>query len=408
MRIAVVVLGDLGRSPRMQYQALALADAGAAVELVGYCEHPVYPQVRARSDIRVHCLAGTGHGQSRGRGYLASSILRTIRQHLQLLRTLMIRLPPCDAILVQNPPSVPTLPVALLASRLRRARLIVDWHNFGHTILALKLRPGHPALRCYRWLERTFGRRGDGHLCVSHAMRSVLAEQWRVPDARVLYDRPLQFDPPVGVTARHEWLDRLEVPPPDRDRTALVVCPTGWTADEDADLLLDAMTTLDRAIADRPGTRCRIEVIMTGRGPLREAFERQLAASRPAHVYIHTLWLEHDAYRGLLRAADLGICLHRSSSGVDLPMKLADMNGAGLPACALDYGPCLAERLHDGENGLLFHSGDELAKRMLELFEEHAPGNPRLARLREGVRREAGDDWLRGWQREARDVFGLG
>lgn len=32
----VVVLGDLGRSPRMQYHALSIAQHGGIVQLVGY------------------------------------------------------------------------------------------------------------------------------------------------------------------------------------------------------------------------------------------------------------------------------------------------------------------------------------------------------------------------------------
>ena len=35
MRTAVIVLGDLGRSPRMQYHAASLAEAGHDVDLVG-------------------------------------------------------------------------------------------------------------------------------------------------------------------------------------------------------------------------------------------------------------------------------------------------------------------------------------------------------------------------------------
>lgn len=34
--VQVVVLGDLGRSPRMQYHALSIADHGGKVQLVGY------------------------------------------------------------------------------------------------------------------------------------------------------------------------------------------------------------------------------------------------------------------------------------------------------------------------------------------------------------------------------------
>lgn len=35
-RVCVAVLGDLGRSPRMQYHALSLARHGRGVELLGY------------------------------------------------------------------------------------------------------------------------------------------------------------------------------------------------------------------------------------------------------------------------------------------------------------------------------------------------------------------------------------
>lgn len=34
-------------------------------------------------------------------------------------------------VLVQNPPSIPSLPVCWFVTKIRRIHLIVDWHNYG-------------------------------------------------------------------------------------------------------------------------------------------------------------------------------------------------------------------------------------------------------------------------------------
>lgn len=53
MTAAVVVLGDLGRSPRMQYHCLSLASMPAkSVEFVGYAGEQCTPALEAATNIR--------------------------------------------------------------------------------------------------------------------------------------------------------------------------------------------------------------------------------------------------------------------------------------------------------------------------------------------------------------------
>lgn len=58
----------------------------------------------------------------------------------------------------QNPPGLPSISVAWFVSILRGSRLIIDWHNYGYTIMALSHGQGHPVVRLAKWsvLKWTF------------------------------------------------------------------------------------------------------------------------------------------------------------------------------------------------------------------------------------------------------------
>lgn len=415
-RVAVVVLGDFGRSPRMQYHALALADSGAEVDVVAYAGSAPLRALCEDSRIRLHLLSPPRFCHNPPPAlFKVLAAIRICKQSLQVLSLLMLRLAKPDIILVQNPPAIPTLLIALVAARARSAKLIIDWHNFGCSMLALNLGKGHLGLRLARWYEQTFGRRGDGHLCVSQAMQSELAEHWGISGAIVLYDRPAAQFAPTPPDVRRDLFHRigseLDLPGSRCQRPGLIVYPTSWTADEDFSLLLEAAIQCDEMIsrhdlrdANHPYTH--LLIVITGQGPLRNRYQEEISRLGLKKVHLRTLWLAPEDYPLMLGAADLGLCCHRSSSGFDLPMKLADLFGAGVPVLALDYGACLAEQVREGENGLLFSNADQLACELYELFSRF-PVAPRLNRLRDNVLRSRPMRWCEGWKVEAAPLLAM-
>jgi beta-1,4-mannosyltransferase len=410
MRVVIVVLGDFGQSPRMQYHALALADSGRDVEVIAYAGSAPVRAVSDHPRITMHLTRAPIAAARRLPGFLfvAWQVMRLCGQGLSLLWNLLLIVGKPDVVLVQNPPAVPTLAIALVAARLRSARLVIDWHNFSHAVLALRLGPDHRAVRMLRWHERAVGRRADAHLCVSRAMQSELRANWQIPGAVVLYDRPAQMFVPTQPEARPAALRRLlaGVAPAQDDgqRLAIVVCPTSWTSDEDVSILIRAAARCDDMVCAGKSF-AQLLILITGRGALRDQYEEEIRKLRLRRIHLRTLWLAAEDYALLLGCADLGVSCHRSASGIDLPMKIADLFGAGVPVCALDYGPVLAELVRHGDNGLLFADAEQLAAQLYELFEGFPAHAPLLKHLRDQVQSQPRISWGEEWNTEAAHVF---
>jgi beta-1,4-mannosyltransferase len=190
-------------------------------------------------------------------------------------------------------------------------------------------------------------------------------------------------------------------------RPALIVSSTSWTEDEDFGILLHALVELDaEASKSPPNTYPEFMVVVTGKGPQRAMYEAKMAAQEFTHVKVRTMWLAASDYPLLLGSADLGVCLHFSTSGLDLPMKVVDMFGAGLPVCAVGF-PALKELVRNEVNGLEFSDSKQLASQLKRLFRGF-PGDPsrtELGRLREGVAAFQAVRWQDNWDANAAQYF---
>jgi beta-1,4-mannosyltransferase len=397
----------------MCYQALALAKSGVEVDLVGLQGTPIPREIADAGRIAVHRIESSTLRHRRELSafiYPLAALIDAWRLSVRLWRALAALEPP-GLVLVQNPPHFPTLLVARLSLRKRGARFVIDWHNLGYTLLGLRLGAWHPLVRLARWLERGDARRVDGNLCVSRGLAIFLDSRFGVSGARVLYDRPAAVFAPIGRAEREQFrqalFGRLGVR---GGLVGFVVCPTSWTEDEDFDVAIDAVRWLEDRVrgweaADRTRRFPDLVILVTGDGARRAEFERRFAGLATRRIQLRTRWLEPEDYPRVVGSADVGLCLHRSSSGLDIPMKVADLFGAGVPVCALDYGACLAERVRHGDNGLLFSTARQLADVLFDLFETFPGDQPLLDRLRSGARKSARPTWEEGWVREAKSLL---
>ncbi|GLU17996.1 hypothetical protein SLE2022_343200 [Rubroshorea leprosula] len=458
-RACVVVLGDIGRSPRMQYHALSLArQASLEVDIVAYGGSEPHAAVRENRSIHIHKMK---QWPKRLQNlpkilYPLTLLLKPIFQFVMLLWFLCIRVPRPDVFVVQNPPSVPTLVAAKWASSLRRSALVIDWHNFGYTLLGLSLGRSSRFVSVYHWFEKHYGQMANGSLCVTRAMEHELAQNWGIK-ATVLYDQPPEFFHPTSLEEKHKLFCRLNenVCHPlgvqdclstgsmgiwgetlftshighdtllKKNRPALIVSSTSWTPDEDFGILLEAAVMYDRRVAavlneddsidegdlwkeisdGKQQLYPRLLFIITGKGPEKEKYEEKIKRLNLKRVAFRTMWLSAEDYPLLLGSADLGVCLHTSSSGLDLPMKVVDMFGCGLPVCAVSYS-CIQELVKVEKNGLLFSSSSELADELLMLFKGFPDECGALKSLRNGaLEMSSSARWDTEWEEHAKPLI---
>ncbi|KAK4226752.1 glycosyl transferases group 1-domain-containing protein [Podospora fimiseda] len=409
--VQILVLGDIGRSPRMTYHALSVAKHGGKVNLIGYLETSPHPSIFTNPSITITPLP-TPPSRPNSIPFIIFAPFKVLFQIFHLTHILLYSLPPSKYLLVQNPPSIPTLAISGLACHLRNTRLIIDWHNYGWTILAsTRGSTIHPFVLLSRLYEIYFGRLGWHNLTVTRAMaRQLSSTPYKIKTPlTTVHDRPAAIFQPLSSSSssesREQILTRI-LPNPElvpsiiSGHTKLIVSSTSWTPDEDFSIFLDALTRYKST---------PLLAVITGKGPQKEYYLNKITQltnkGRLPNVRVVTAFLPFEDYAKLLACADLGICLHMSSSGVDLPMKVVDMFGAGLPVAAYNAYESFEELVKEGRNGVGFETAGDLAEVLERLLNDS--GKRYLEMLRKGAVKEGSRRWDEEWDSTVGKVLGL-
>ncbi|XP_066131044.1 chitobiosyldiphosphodolichol beta-mannosyltransferase [Saccopteryx bilineata] len=420
--VVVVVLGDVGRSPRMQYHALSLAKRGFSVTLLGFCNSKPHDEL-LHSD-RIQIVPLTELQRLAVGPHIVQYGVKVVFQAVHLLWKLMC-VESAAYIFLQNPPGLPAIAVCWFVCCLCGSKLVIDWHNYGYSIMGLVHGPRHCLVLLAKWYEKLCGRLAHLNLCVTNEMREDLAENWGIK-AVTVYDKPASFFKETPLDAQHRLFMKLSHtysvfrarsepldPATERSafteqdarsgsvtrlcgRPALLVSSTSWTEDEDFSILLAALEKFEQRILKGESLPPLVCVI-TGKGPLKEYYSRLIGQKRFQHIQVCTPWLEAEDYPLLLGSADLGVCLHKSSSGLDLPMKVVDMFGCCLPVCALNFR-CLHELVKHEDNGLVFEDSEELAAQLQTLFSKFPDSGGKLHQFRKTLRESELLRWDESWK----------
>lgn len=150
----ILVLGDLGRSPRMMYHADSFVRNGYNVHIVAYTDTPPVASLMNNPKVTIHPIANPPARLLR-LPWIARAPIRVVWQVASVLKIICWDIRGwTEWTVVQNPPSIPTLPVVQLVRWLSGpggSKVVLDWHNTGWSILAMRTGEGSPLCRLAKW-----------------------------------------------------------------------------------------------------------------------------------------------------------------------------------------------------------------------------------------------------------------
>lgn len=404
--IALFVLGDLGHSPRMCYHASSFSKLDYDVNLCGYLE--TEPPLHVIDDMNIDIHEIEVVKNTSGLPYLAFAAKKICIQFKQLFQ-LLFQFRGIDYIMIQNPPSVPILIIIIVFVTMfsRNTQLIIDWHNLNYSILNLRYKNAkHPIVRLVRFYEQFLGKFASLNITVTKQMKQFLIKEFGFKESKIvtLYDRPgYQFKPLQLLSlTKSEFLQTHDIfkEIENIDNYKILVSSTSFTPDEDFTPLLNALKNYEETENVPP-----VILIVTGKGPLKSQFlqtVKDLAFS--SKVIIKTAWLAAEEYPIILALADLGVSLHTSSSGIDLPMKIVDFFGCGIPVISLSF-PAIYELVKQDVNGLIADGSKDPQDEIYRLLIQAMSDTEVLDRIKQGAMKESDLRWDQNWLRVLKKSF---
>lgn len=401
--ITIFVLGDLGHSPRMNYHAKSFAQLDYYVNLCGYIDTHPSNDIIDDANIEIHPIVSM---QNRHKlPFVLFAITKILNQIKQLI-SLLFEVKRCNYILIQNPPSVPLLMVVIIFIKLysKNTKLIIDWHNLNFSILNLRYNNlNHPFVKIMKFYEYFFAKYADLHFTVTEKMKNYLVHEFNINSKKIitLYDRPDAQFQPLSIP-KQKIINSFDI---FRDifnlsNYKILISSTSFTPDEDFTILLKALKKYE-SLPNLPP----ICLIITGKGPLKNQFLSDVINFKFSDkIIIKTAWLPINDYPKLLSIADLGISLHTSSSGIDLPMKIVDMFGCGIPVISLNF-PAIDELVLDGSNGLVCKESSSQPDEICRLLQKSFTDDNLYKTIKLGAMNETNLRWQQNWNQKLRNYF---
>lgn len=249
-------------------------------------------------------------------------------------------------------------------------------------------------------------------------MWNDLSNNWGVRNPFVLYDKATTKFRRLNADERSRLFqkiwgdenkfieDQKENKIEKQNRDMILFSSTSFTEDEDFNWVVNALKKVDKMIDDSNiKNPSGIHLVVTGKGGAKEEFERKFEECNQTlnHVYMETMWLEIEDYPKLVGSADLGIWVHFSSSGFDLPMKVVDMFSAQLGWLAIKY-PSINELVKENKNGKIFTDDDELAHQIYTIYQDFKSGESAiLKKYRDNLKNFASESWEHHWNKVVYD-----